>query len=76
MLLLVAVLLVLSNPALLDRLAQQGREETGRMRPLPAQPYEYAEWRKAKPGIDYHISVNKRFYSVPHALVARCWTFA
>jgi transposase len=41
------------------------------LRPLPAQPYEYAEWRKAKPGIDYHISVNKRFYSVPHALVGQ-----
>jgi transposase len=41
------------------------------LRPLPAQPYEYAEWCRAKPGIDYHISVNKRFYSVPHALVGQ-----
>ena len=41
------------------------------LRPLPDTPYEYAEWRKAKPGIDYHISVNKRFYSVPHALVGQ-----
>jgi transposase len=41
------------------------------LRPLPAQPYEYAEWCGAKPGIDYHISVNKRFYSVPHALVGQ-----
>lgn len=39
------------------------------LKPLPGSPYEYAEWRKARPGIDYHISVAKRFYSVPHALV-------
>lgn len=38
---------------------------------LPDVPYEYAEWCKARPGIDYHISVNKRFYSVPHALVGQ-----
>ena len=41
------------------------------LKPLPLAPYEYAEWRKAKPGIDYHISVDKRFYSVPHALVGQ-----
>jgi transposase len=41
------------------------------LRPLPDTAYEYAEWRKAKPGIDYHISVNKRFYSVPHALIGQ-----
>jgi len=41
------------------------------LQPLPLRPYEYAEWRKAKPGIDYHISVDKRFYSVPHALVGQ-----
>ncbi len=41
------------------------------LRPLPAEDYEYAEWRKAKPGIDYHVEVDKRFYSVPHALVGQ-----
>lgn len=41
------------------------------LKPLPEQPYEYAEWRKAKPGIDYHISVGQRLYSVPHALVGQ-----
>ena len=39
------------------------------LRPLPVAPCEYAEWCKAKPGIDHHISFDKRFYSVPHALV-------
>ena len=39
------------------------------LRALPGAPYVYAEWRRARPGIDYHIEIDKRFYSVPHALV-------
>ncbi len=41
------------------------------LKPLPAEDYEYAEWRHAKPGIDYHVEVDGRFYSVPHALVGQ-----
>ncbi len=41
------------------------------LKPLPQDDYEYAEWRHAKPGIDYHVAVDKRFYSVPHALVGK-----
>ena len=41
------------------------------LRPLPAQRYEYAEWRKARVNIDYHIQVEHAFYSVPHPL-GRC----
>ena len=41
------------------------------MRPLPRAPYEFAEWKKARVGIDYHIEVDRHFYSVPHALVRR-----
>lgn len=39
------------------------------LRPLPAVAYEYAEWRKARVNIDYHISVEGSFYSVPYQLV-------
>ncbi|WP_418134132.1 IS21 family transposase [Acidihalobacter ferrooxydans] len=39
------------------------------LKPLPAQAYEYAEWRVAKPGIDYHLAIGDKLYSVPHALV-------
>lgn len=39
------------------------------LRPLPATRYEYAEWRTAKVNIDYHIAVDKHFYSVPYQLV-------
>lgn len=39
--------------------------------PLPAQPYEYAEWKRARVNIDYHVEVDGHYYSVPHALVKR-----
>jgi len=39
------------------------------LKPLPERPYEYAEWKQAKPGIDYHVEVDKRYYSVPHRWV-------
>ena len=41
------------------------------MQSLPADTYEYAEWRKARVGIDYHVEVDRHFYSVPAALVKR-----
>jgi transposase len=37
--------------------------------PLPQQPYEYAEWKKARVNIDYHVAVDGRYYSVPYQLV-------
>jgi transposase len=39
------------------------------MQPLPEQDYEYAEWRLARVGIDYHVEIEDFFYSVPHALI-------
>ncbi len=30
--------------------------------PLPPQPYQYAEWKKARAGIDYHVPVDGHFY--------------
>jgi transposase len=41
------------------------------LRPLPAQAYEYAEWRKARVNLDYHIEVGRHYYSVPHSLLRR-----
>jgi transposase len=37
--------------------------------PLPEQPYEYAEWKKARVNIDYHVTVEGNYYSVPYQLV-------
>ncbi|HEX3365535.1 MAG TPA: IS21 family transposase [Phenylobacterium sp.] len=39
------------------------------MSALPAVDYEYAEWRLARVGLDYHIEIEGFFYSVPHALI-------
>jgi hypothetical protein len=38
---------------------------------LPGVPFEYAEWKSAKVHPDYHVEVNKIFYSVPHQLIGR-----
>ena len=39
------------------------------LKPLPAHPYQYAEWKKARVNIDYHIEVDHHYYSVPYQLV-------
>jgi len=39
------------------------------LKPLPATPYEYAEWKKAGVNIDYHVAVENHFYSVPYRLL-------
>jgi transposase len=37
--------------------------------PLPDQPYEYAEWKRCRINLDYHVEIAKHYYSVPHSLV-------
>ncbi len=37
--------------------------------PLNERPYEYAEWKKARVNVDYHIEVESRYYSVPFRLI-------
>ena len=39
------------------------------LKPLPAQPYVFADWKKAKVNIDYHIEVDHHYYSVPYQLI-------
>jgi transposase len=36
---------------------------------LPAQPYVYAEWRRCRAGLDYHVELYGHWYSVPSRLV-------
>lgn len=38
------------------------------LKPLPSTPYEYAECKKARVSIDYHVAVDEHFYSVPYKL--------
>lgn len=35
------------------------------LRPLPDRRYEYAEWKRATLGPDYHVEVDGHYYSVP-----------
>ena len=36
---------------------------------LPAEPYVYAEWRRRRVGLDYHVDIDGHYYSVPHRLL-------
>ena len=40
----------------LDRLA---------LRALPLEPYEFANWKTARVNIDYHVEIERHYYSVP-----------
>jgi transposase len=52
----------------LGRTRRQLLEELDRpaLKPLPADPYVFAQWRVCRVGIDYHVEVDKHFYSVPY----------
>ncbi len=39
------------------------------LRPLPATPYEFAQWKQAKVNIDHHVAVEANYYSVPYQLI-------
>jgi len=39
------------------------------LKPLPDEPYEYAEWRVRRVARDYHVDIDAHYYSVPHRLV-------
>lgn len=41
------------------------------LKPLPATPFEFAEFKRARVNIDYHVELDGHYYSVPHALVRR-----
>ena len=42
--------------------------ERAALRPLPADRYEWVEWRRATVGPDYHVEVGRHHYSVPFTL--------
>ena len=54
-----------------------GHDPAGSVRPVrpagaveaPTAAYEYADWRRCRVGLDYHIEVDRGFYSVPHQLL-------
>ena len=51
--------------------------ERAALRPLPSTRFEYAEWKKARVNIDYHVAFDEHFYSVPFSHVhAEVWVRA
>jgi transposase len=43
--------------------------EKGSLKPLPIHRFVFAEWKTAKVNIDYHIEVDRHYYSVPYQLI-------
>jgi transposase len=43
--------------------------ERSALKPLPAEPYVFAEWKECRVGLDYHVEIDKHYYSVPHQLL-------
>lgn len=54
-----------------SRLSQFQELEKAALKPLPTTRYEYAEWKKVKAGFNYHIEIDKHFYSVPFTLIKK-----
>jgi hypothetical protein len=46
-------------------------DERSSLLPLPRNPFELAEWKVATVAFNYHISVDERYYSVPHEYIKR-----
>ncbi len=54
-----------------SRLSLFRDEEQPLLAPLPATPYELAEWKQATVQFNYHISVNGMLYSAPYEYIKR-----
>lgn len=39
------------------------------LKPLPATRYQFGEWKTTAVNLDYHVEIDKHYYSVPYALV-------
>ena len=39
------------------------------LKELPSEPYQYAEWKKCRVAPDYHVEVERHYYSVPSHLI-------
>lgn len=41
------------------------------LKALPAERYQYSEWKKAKINVDYHFAFEDRYYSVPYKYIGK-----
>jgi transposase len=70
----VAELLEKLNHRRMRRLKKSRRElfeeiERAALKPLPARPFEYAEWAQPKVDLSYHVGHDDHFYSVHFSLI-------
>lgn len=54
-----------------SRLSVFQEVEKPALKPLPTTRYDYAEWKKVKAGFNYHVEIDKHFYSVPFTLIKK-----
>lgn len=54
-----------------SRLSHFQEIEKPALKSLPSTRYEYAEWKKVKAGFNYHVEVERHFYSVPFTLIKK-----
>jgi len=45
--------------------------ERAALRALPLTRYQFATWKKAKVHLDYHVEVERAYYSVPYKLIGK-----
>src|SRR5262249_10857670 len=43
--------------------------ERSALKKLPDTDYVFAQWKQCRAGIDYHVEIEKHYYSVPYTLV-------
>lgn len=55
----------------LSRLEMFEQVERSVLLPLPKTPFVFATWKEAKVNLDYHIEIERHYYSVPYELVQR-----
>jgi len=70
----IAALLVDLNAKLMRKLGASRREffetiDRPALMALPAEPYQYAEWKKCRLAPDYHVELHGHYYSAPHSLI-------
>lgn len=53
------------------RLSLFNKIERPALRALPERPYSFATWKKAKVHLDYHVKVERAYYSVPYKLIGK-----
>src|SRR5207248_2466395 len=41
------------------------------LQPLPRERYQLAEWKSVRANIDYHVEIDRHYYSVPYQLVGQ-----